>query len=350
MKTIFICSLAFFLCATSKASDANKSSLDIHVIDTCGGKAVIINSPDGKTMLIDAGYPRPDNRDTNRVIKTAESLGIKQFDYVVATHYDADHSGNIPSVDTIIPGKVFIDHGEPYPTATQRNNEQFYDPYVKAIGERKRLLAKPGDTIDMGDLKITVVTSGGKVIDKPLPGAGRPNKFCEGITRPEYQDAYDNAGSVGMLFEFGKFRMLDLGDLLSPVEYDLMCPDNKIGKVDLFMVSHHGFKVSNSKFLIHAIAPKVAIMNNGSRKGGEPEVFDILKSSPGIEDLWQLHLSTSAGEKNAPEDLIANPVKSDRDCQGHSMKVSVQPDGTFTVTNLRNNFTKTYKPKQKTAG
>lgn len=326
---------------TNSITDAN--SLDIYVIDTCGGKAMIIVTPEGEKMLVDAGYPRRDNRDTKRVIETAKSLGIKEFDYVVATHYDSDHSGNIASVDANIPGKVFIDHGEPIPTVNEMRRRMNYQPYINAIGDRKRISVKPGDMIPLKGLKVTVVTAGGKALTSPLPGAGQKNEFAPDA-RPTYADQDDNAGSVGLLYEFGKFRMLDLADLLSPIEYDLMCPDNKVGKVDLFMVSHHGFKVSNSKFLIHAIAPKVAIMNNGPRKGGEAAVFDIIKSSPGLQDLWQLHYSFAAGqEKNAPEQFIAN-MEQEQQCQGRIIKVSAKKDGTFTVTNMRNNFSKTYQP------
>ena len=339
MSILTFCLLPLIFISTSQEAE----TLDIYVIDTCGGKAVIIQTPEGENMLIDAGYPRPDNRDTKRVIDTAKSLGIKEFDFVIATHYDADHSGNIASVDANIPGKVFIDHGEPVASFGNRPNRA-YDSYINAIGDRKRISVKPGDTIPVKGLKITVVTAGGKAITEPLEGAGQPNEFAL-IERPTGR-VDNNTGSIGLLFEFGKFRMLDLADLLISVEYDLMCPDNKVGTVDLFMVSHHGLSFSNSKFLIHAIAPKVAIMNNGPRKGGEVSVFDIIKSSPGLQDLWQLHYSFAAGEeKNSPEQFIAN-MEQERECQGKMIKVSVQKDGSFTVKNARNDFSKTYKPKE----
>jgi len=338
MRALFICFLTLFLVSVASAAE----TLDIYVIDTCGGKAMILLTPDGETMLIDAGYPRQDDRDTNRIVETAQALGIEQFDYIVATHYDADHAGNIPQVDAKIPGRVFVDHGDVLPTVNERDKKRYYEPYLEVIGDRKRMSVKPGDVIPMKELKVTVVTSGGDVLSEPLPDAGQPNEFCDTATKPDYQDEYDNAASVGLLFEFGGFRMLDLADLLNTIEYKLMCPNNPVGTVDLFMVSHHGFKVSNSKFLVHAIHPKVAIMNNGARKGGEPEVLDILKSSPGLQDIWQLHYSIAGKDKNAPVEFIANLEEK---CEGKLIKVSAQRDGTFTVTNTRNNYSKTYKPK-----
>lgn len=338
MKALLVCTLMLLLVSVASAAD----TLDIYVLDTEGGKAVILTTPDRQTMLIDAGYPMQNDRDTNRIVEAAESLKIKEFDYIVATHYDADHAGNVPQLAKRIPAKVYIDHGEVIPTSNERNTKNYYEPYIKFVADKKRMIVKPGDEIPMTGLKITVVSSGGKAITKPLPGAGQPNELFADTPRPDVTDVYDNAGSVGLMFEFGKFRMLDLADQLLPGEYDLVCPNNLLGTVDLFMVSHHGFKVSNSKLLVHTIRPKVAIMNNGPRKGGEAEVFDILASCPSLVDLWQLHYATRAGkEKNRPEQFIANI---ETPCQAKMIKVSAGRDGTFTVTNTRNDFSKTYKP------
>jgi beta-lactamase superfamily II metal-dependent hydrolase len=314
-------------------------TLDVYVIDACGGKAMIVATPEGETMLIDAGHPRQDNRDTKRVIETAKSLGISRFDYIVATHYDSDHSGNVASVDAIIPGRTFVDHGKPLAELANRSNRD-YDSYINAIGARKRISVKPGDTIPVKGLRITVVTSGGKAITRPLTQTAMPNEFAE-TTKPMSQLDH-NIGSIGLLYEFGKFRMLDLADLLVSVEYKLLCPNNLLGNVDLFMVGHHGFKLSNSKFLIHAIAPKVSVMNNGPRKGGEAEVFELLKSSPGMQDIWQLHYAFNAGEQmNSPEQFIAN-LEQEQLCQGKLIKISAKKDGSFAIINTRNNFSKTY--------
>ncbi len=338
MKAHFVCILLCLFASVVSAAD----TLDIYVIDTEGGKAIVMLTPEGQSMLIDAGYPRPDDRDTNRIIDVAESLKIKEFDYIVATHYDADHAGNVPNLAARIPAKAYVDHGEILPTANERDKKEYYEPYIKFVADKQRMIVNAGDVIPLKGVTITVVSSNSKAITNPLAGAGQSNKLFADTPRPDVTDVYDNAGSIGLLYQFGGFRMLDLADQLLPGEYDLVYPTNLIGKVDLFMVSHHGFKVSNSKILVHTIRPKVAIMNNGPRKGGEAEVFDILASCPGMEDLWQLHYAQRAGkEKNRPEQFIAN-IESP--CKAKLIKVSVQPDGTFTVTNTRNDFSKTYKP------
>jgi len=334
MKTLLVCVVTSLLASVTWAAD----TLDIYVVDTEGGKAVILLTPKGETMLVDAGYPTEDDRDTKRIVEVARAAGIEHFDYIVATHYDADHAGNVPRVDALIPGKVFVDHGDPVPTMDPARS--YCTPYVKAIGDRKRVSVKPGDTIPLKGLRITVVTAGGRAIAHPLAGV-RPEESPP-ASRPTYRDRDDNSGSVGLLYEFGSFRMLDLADLLSWVEYDLVCPRNLVGTVDLFVVSHHGLKVSNAKFLVHAVRPRVAIMNNGARKGGEPETLDVLHSSPGFEDLWQLHYSVAGGRKNAPADFIANLQEP---CEAKLIKLTVRRDGAFTVTNTRNGFSKTYEPR-----
>ena len=337
MKKLFGCICALVLVGpVLRATD----TLDFYVIDTEGGKAVIVQTPGGEAMLIDAGNPTRDGRDTKRIVAQAQAIGIKQFDYILATHYDGDHVANITNVDAQIPGRVFVDHGEILPTATARGERQNYEAYLKMVGGRKRMIVKPGDTIPLKGVEMTVVTAGGNVLSNPLPNGGQPNEYCADAT-PEPIDDWDNAGCVGLFCQFGKFRMLDLADLLQMVECKLMCPTNLVGTVDLFMVSHHGLKMSNSKLLVHALHPKVAIMANGPRKGGDPQVLDILRSSPGLLDLWQSHFSPSGGDKNAPLDFIANPAAP---CEGKTIKVSAQSDGTFTVTNLRNSFSRTYKP------
>jgi competence protein ComEC len=222
--------------------------------------------------------------------------------------------------------------------------DQSYLTYVKAIGERPRLSPKPGDVIPLKGVQVTVLSAGGAALSQALKGAGAPNRRCSGaapLARP-VADTSENSGSLGLLYEFGRFRMIDLADLLVAGERALMCPVNRIGSVDLLMVSHHGFGISNSPLLVHSLRPRVAIMNNGPRKGGEPGVFDVLKASPGLQDLWQLHASPLAGARNSAEELIANLQEP---CGAKLIHVSARRDGSFIVTNSRNGYSKTYEAK-----
>jgi hypothetical protein len=156
-------------------------------------------------------------------------------------------------------------------------------------------------------------------------------------------DPTENGKSLGFVLTFGKFRMINLGDLTSQKEAALVCPENKLGKVDLYVTSHHGGDTSNPQEIIGGVAPRVAVINNGARKGGSPKVWNLLKSSPGLEDIWQLHFAMAGGkEANAADSFIANLNEV---CEGQSIQVSAMNDGSFTVLNNRNKYSKTYAAK-----
>jgi competence protein ComEC len=340
LKTAFRTAvLALMVTCLAPAVVSAADSLEITVVDTEGGKAMILLTPEGESMLVDAGFPGNNDRDTKRIVAAAEELKIKQFDYVLVTHYDLDHVANIASVDARIPAKVFLDRGPLQPGGGQGGIQRNMTSYLKCIGDRKRVALKPGDVIPLKGIKVTVLIAGGQVIKEPLPGAGKPNEFARSA-RPDIGDQDENADGIGLLYEFGRFRMADFADLLQTQEFALMAPNNPVGTVDLFMVSHHGAFRSNNPVLVHALRPTVAIMNNGARKGGDPITFDTLNASPGLLDLWQSHTSISAKDKNAPADFIANTQEP---CEAKAIKVSAQRDGTFTVVNTRHQFSKTYK-------
>ena len=289
-----------------------------------------------------AAMPAEKDRDLNRVVAAAKLAGVTAFDVYMVTHYDVDHSGNVPNIAGRFPAKLFVDHGpwleNPKLGAMNKNAG---DAYLAFVEGKPRMSVKPGDVIPFKDVRITVLTSNEEVIQKPLAGSGQPNPYCPAELLPPTKGD-DNASSIGTLWEFGKFRMADFADLLQGIEMKLMCPNNPIGTVDLLMGSHHGMPASSSPALVHGLRAKATITNNGERKGIAPDVVKTLRSTPGGMDIWQLHYSTTAGpELNAPEEFIANMKQ--QECQGFAIKVSARRDGSFTVTNLRNNFSKTYK-------
>jgi competence protein ComEC len=335
MKKLF---LATILLMSGWAVLLGAETLDMYVVDTEGGKALLILSPSGQSMLIDAGFQGFEDRDAIRIEEAAKAANIRQFDVLVVTHYDMDHVNNVPATVARVPAKAFFDHGAP--VMSGRGTSPAVRAYEEVAAKAKRTSVKPGDKIPFEGVDVQVVTSAGKTIQTPVQGGGLPNPFCEGATVPR-EDRSENGQSLGLLFTFGKFRMLDLADLTSDREQALMCPTNLIGTVDLFMVSHHGNDVSNSKLLVHALKPKVAIMNNGPSKFGLPSVIKTIRSSPGLEALYQLHWSVPAGDVNPPDEYLANLQDSP---DGKWIKVSVQKDGSFTVTNARTGGSKTFKP------
>ena len=325
------------LAATAGLLPAAKN-LEVYFIDVEGGQATLVVPPGGESMLIDTGWAGFNHRDAERIAAAAKAAGVKKIDYLLITHYHADHVGGVPQLAEKLPIKNFVDHGDQ--TETGKQAEILYSAYKAQRDKGNHIVVKPGDTIPVKGLDVKVLSAAGEVIAKPLPGAGKPNPECGSFQR--HADATDeNPKSVGVLMTFGSFRMVDMGDLTWNKEYDLVCPENKIGPVDVYVVSHHGMNMSGSPQWVHALAPKVAIMDNGAKKGGSPEVWQTIHDTPGLQDLWQLHFAVAGGkEHNSSDTVIANV---DEVCEGKWIKLTAEQGGGFTVENARNQFSKSYK-------
>lgn len=264
--------------------------------------------------------------------------GVQRLDYVLITHYHVDHVGGVPQLADKVKIGTFVDHGENLESADNvRKDFANYEATLAKTGA-KRLTVKPGDRIPVSGLNIEVLTAGRKEISSPLLGAGQPNDDCSSEPA-QADDPTENSASLGVLVTYGKFRFIDLGDLTKKKEIELVCPNNKVGKVDLYLVSHHGWDPSNSKSLLNALHPRVAIMPNGAHKGGSPGAWQIVHDSPGLEGFWQLHYAADSDKAhNTRDDLIANTG----DADGNYIKVVAHQDGSFDVTNSRNKFSQHY--------
>jgi len=319
--------------------DAQKP-LQIYFVDVEGGQSTLFVTPAGQSLLIDTGWAGFDGRDADRVVAAAKDAGLKKIDFVLLTHYHLDHTGGVPQLAARIPIGAFIDHGEnrePSDATTQ----QVWQNYLKTVGQQslQRTIAKPGDVLPLQGIETKVISSDGAVIADSLPGAGAANASCKAAAQPP-ADSSENPRSLGTLFTFGKLRILDLGDLTADKEMLLMCPANKLGAVDIYIVSHHGSVSSNSPLFLNGIAPRVAIMDNGATKGGAPSSWDAVEKSPRLEDLWQLHFSEQGGAAhNVKDPFIANLSGPDA---GNYLKLSAWPDGNFEVFNSRTKTTKRY--------
>ena len=331
---LFVLFAAF--CALGRPAAQPAKPLDVYFIDVEGGQATLVVTPSGQSMLIDTGYPGFEDRDVNRVVAAITQAGLTKLDYLLVTHYHNDHAGNAAAIAARVPIGTFVDHGETVETGD--GAKALYDGYVKARTTGRHLLVKPGDTVPFRDLDVTIVTAGGAHLAKALASPAAPNTLCASFT-PKGPDASENARSVGSLIAFGRFRMIDLGDLTWNKEQELVCPDNLVGTVDVYVTTHHGLDQSGAPVIVHALRPRVAIMNNGPKKGGSVEAIRTVRSSPGLQDFWQLHYAVDAGrDVNMPDAMIANLDES----AAHGIKLSAQRDGSFTVTNSRTNDTRRY--------
>src|SRR5215510_14989339 len=308
------------LCAVF-VSAQGRTTLDIYLIDVEGGNSTLFVTPSGQSLLIDTGNGgAAAQRDGDRILAATKDAGLSQIDHLITTHYHGDHFGGMENVAGRIPIKEFIDHG-PNVQPAAATDAFLKDVYPKLYASSKHTIAKPGDRIELKGVDTRIVAAAGQFIASPLPGAGGKNPYCSSY-KPKDPDPSENAQSVGTHFSFGRFRTVHMGDLTWNKESELMCPANKLGTVDLFIVSHHGQAISNSEVLVHALAPRVAIMNNGTRKGGQPEAMKVMFSSPGLEDLWQIHFSLLSGQEyTVPGLFIANNV----DDQPAAMPIAATP-------------------------
>ena len=323
--------------------------LTVYFIDVEGGQSTLFVTPSHQSLLVDTGWPDNDDRDADRILQVAKEAGLDHIDYLLITHFHVDHVGGVPNLVKKIHVDTFIDHGLNRET-TDAVTEQGFEKYqtVLAQSHAKHILAKPGETIPLTGLTTTIVSADGDTIATALPGEGQPNPYCKScLTRPP--DKTENGRSVGFVMQYGKMRLVDLGDLTWDKEMHLMCPNNKLGQMDVYVVSHHGWYPSSSPAFVDGIAPRVAIMDNGEHKGGSPVPWETIEKSPRIEDLWQLHYSDEGGaEHNVATPYIANvrgaSVKGGTD--GHYIRLLAYPNGKLVVYNSRTDESKTYPAPQ----
>jgi competence protein ComEC len=329
---------AISMLLSSGAAARGQKPLRIYFVDVEGGQATLVVGPTGQSLLIDTGWPGFDGRDAKRIVTAAKAAHVKQLDYVLITHYHRDHVGGVAELAARMKIETFVDHGANLEDSDVTRED--YASYEKVVAGRRRAIVKPGDGLPIKELTVRVLSSAGEHTIDPLPGAGEANPYC-GPAPEAAADATENARSVGLLISYGKFRFIDLGDLTKQKELELACPNNVVGTVDLYLVTHHGFDASNAPALVWALAPRVAIMDNGAHKGGDPEAWQTVHDSPGLQDLWQLHYTVDAGkEHNVSEAFIANV---DEKKDGNYIEVLAGRDGTFTVINGRNKYRKTYQ-------
>ncbi|MEO8314073.1 MAG: MBL fold metallo-hydrolase [Pseudomonadota bacterium] len=353
-KLLLLGAVAIMLSGIS-ASAAVTDALQIYFIDVEGGQSTLIVTPAREVLLVDAGFAgeggfssEPGDpakaRDPNRILAAMRDAGVARIDYLMVTHFHRDHIGGIPEIAQLVPVGTFIDHGSAYPPQQRAKPESLdlldvaaYDRYVQVRTQGKHLLPKPGDRLPLKGVDTTVVSADRAILRQPLSGAGGPNPVCRPSPLTPLDPLDENPRSNGIVLQFGKFRFLDIGDLNSQPLYDLVCPVDRIGPVDVYLVAHHGNSTVADPATLAVFRPRVAVVNNAPRKGGRLALLQMLRRTPGLES-WQLHVSSEATENNAPPERIANLDET----SAYWLKVAARADGSFTVTNGRTGISSDY--------
>lgn len=317
------------------AKPSSAQGLEIYFIDVQGGAATLLVTPERETVLIDAGYATKDDRDPERIERVLRNVvGLDRIDHLVITHWHQDHAGGVGGLARRVEIGRFWDRGLPeddlpgveYPLGP--GPESALGVAYRAASKGKRTVLRAGETLPLrGDLEALVLASSKSILAAP---AGAPiNPLCEAPPENFPVAPGENDWSAGLRFRFGKFDFLALGDLTWEYERSLVCPRDVIGKIDLYLVTHHGRNTSNNPILLRTIEPIVTVMNNGPNKAGDVETVRALRKIPSIQASYQLHRNLKTGDEgNTDPDLIVN----DDPGGGRFLHVSVSPDGsTFQV-------------------
>jgi competence protein ComEC len=332
-------------------------TLQIYFIDVEGGQSTLMVTPGGESLLVDTGWAgngspgsKPADpsraRDANRILAAARDARIKQIDYAMITHFHADHDGGVVELAQLIPIRHFIDHGSlPVQAQSDTETKEAFEAYLAVRNRVPHIEPKPGDRLPLKQIDAVIVSSAASTLTMPFPGAGEINGVCGRSAHPP-GDSIENPRSTGIVVAFGKFRFLDVGDLTGQPLFDLACPRNMIGSVDVYLVAHHGGPDASDPATFAAFSPRIAVMNNGLKKGGSAATYESLHHVPGLEDVWQLHRSQAAGDANFAAERIANFDES----TAYWIKLSASKDGSFRVLNARSGQWKDYPARHQAAG
>lgn len=340
------------LLAPGAPIDAQSRNLDIYFIDVEGGGATLVVSPSGESLLIDSGFRRPDDRDARRIHAVTQKAGLKKIDHHMVTHFHADHVGGLNALVKMIPILRFYGHGGKSESGDVGKGipgvQEWMDVYQIA-SEGKRTILGVGDVIPLKGVRAQVITANKVFLAKPVNGGGATNALCADAEHKP-PDSLENQRNIATLFTYGRFTYFNPGDTPWETEMALSCPVNKLGTVTLYQTTKHGaFDGGGAPAHLYALKPQVVVVTNGANKGlgipGGHGHYERIAGIPGVEGIWQGHMSPEGKDHNTREEMIANLETNPDHTDVYFIKASASEDGGFTVTNTRNGLTKTYRPR-----
>src|SRR5471032_442837 len=145
-------------------------TFDIYFIDVEGGQSTLIVTPAGESLLIDTGFPGDGTfaslpgdphtaRDAGRILAAAKDAGVTRIDYLLITHFHADHDGGVVELAQQIPIRTFVDHGGVHADAENvAGTLDAYARYAAVRAKGRHLEPKPGDRLPLKGVEAVVVS------------------------------------------------------------------------------------------------------------------------------------------------------------------------------------------------
>lgn len=216
--------------------DAATGTLQVHYIDVGQGASQLIISPNGRTMLIDAG----NNDDEERVVAYLKDQGVSRVDILIVTHPDADHSGGADAVvDAFEIGSIYM--------PKVQSNTRTFESLLTSIANKnlKIKTAKAGIELDLdGALDIKMIGPVGS-----------------------YRDTNNMSAVVRLVY--GDTSFLFTGDAERESEQDMLISGATLNS-DVLLVGHHGSDTSTSEEFLQAVGPNAAVIQVGDNNYGHP--------------------------------------------------------------------------------
>ena len=247
MKKLF--ALSLLLCLLLWALPSLADGLRVDFYDMGKADSMLITTPEGKRILIDAGT----NKGGKNLVKRFEEEGVDHIDLMLITHYDKDHVGGADKileeirVDTVV---------MPVYDKESKQHTQFEE----ALAETKGV-----DVYRMGIGEETAFESGDGL-----------TMHITAAHRPSYGKDEENDFSLAVRMTFGDTRLFFAGDAEAPRQQELLEEGNVA--CDVLKVPYHGRLTAMSEAFLSACAPKIAYITDDKEEPASEEIVAILES------------------------------------------------------------------------